>query len=282
MAQVRCDLSIVTVVLNDKVGLEKTIKSVQNQESIQIEHIIVDGGSADGSASLAARHSSIPLESKKDGGIYPAMQRGADVATGKYILFCNAGDLIFGREYLAHSLAILKKVDGQWGYGPIIEYTERDTYAWVPASVAPTSETIIARKDFVPFPSFIIKHELLQQLGGFSRKYKIAGDFELICKAARASDPVVFSEPIALFAAGGISYTQADLAWREEISIRREILQLNQSQMLKESIKYFSRLTRWRIGKVLDKIQERSLKSTISWRDRRAHKVPEEYISILN
>jgi glycosyltransferase involved in cell wall biosynthesis len=281
MAQVRCDLSIVTVVLNDKIGLEKTIKSVQNQESIQIEHIIVDGGSADGSASLAATNSSIPLESKKDGGIYPAMQRGADVASGKYILFCNAGDLIFGREYLAHSLEILKKVDGQWGYGPIIEYTQRDTYAWVPASVAPTSETIIARKDFVPFPSFIIKHELLHELGGFSRKYKIAGDFELICKAAIASDPVVFSEPIALFAAGGISYTQADLAWREEISIRREILQLNHLQIIIEKVKYLLRVTKWQIGKLLDRIHEYSFNSRISWREKRARKVPDKYISIL-
>lgn len=281
MAQVRCDLSVVSVVLNDKFGLEKTIQSVQNQQSLKIEHIIVDGGSTDGSAILASMHSSIPVESKKDGGIYPAMQRGADAATGEYLIFCNAGDLLFGRDYLSHSVAQMKQRCTDWGFGPIIELTVRNTFAWVPANVAATAGSIIARKDFVPFPSFIIKREMFQRLGGFSCNYTIAGDFELICRVATVSNPFVFTEPIAQFTAGGISYTKADLAWKEEISIRKEILQSGHFNLLNEVMKFWLRVTKWKIGKFLDQFERIFIRSSTSWRDKRAPKVPAKYISSL-
>lgn len=281
MAQVRCDLSVVSVVLNDKFGLEKTIQSVQNQQSLKIEHIIVDGGSTDGSAIVASMHSSIPIESKEDGGIYPAMQRGADAATGEYLIFCNAGDLLFGRDYLSRSVAQMKQRSTDWGFGPIIELTVRNTFAWVPANVAATADSIIARKDFVPFPSFIIKREMFQRLGGFSSNYTIAGDFELICRAATVSNPLIFTEPIAQFTAGGISYTKADLAWKEEISIRKEILQSGHFNLLNEVMKFSLRVTKWKIGKFLDQFERVFAWSSTSWRDKRALKVPTEYISSL-
>jgi hypothetical protein len=210
------------------------------------------------------------------------MQRGADVAHGKYLIFCNSGDSIFGQEYLSRAVEQLGKANLDWGYGPIIEHTQRDTYAWVPANFSATAASIIARRDFVAFPSFIIKKELFQKLGGFSGNYKIAGDFELICKTALAGNPFVFSEPIAQFTAGGISYTKADLAWKEEISIRRELLKLNYLQTFKELMKFWLRFTKWNVGKLLDEIEKYSSKSPISWRDKRAHQVPEIYLSNLN
>jgi len=269
------------VVLNDKLGLEKTIQSVHNQQSLKIEHIIVDGGSTDGSAILAAQHSSIEIESRKDGGIYPAMQRGANAATGEYLIFCNAGDLIFGQEYLSRSVEKIKEVNADWGFGPIIEHTTRNTFAWVPANVAATQDSIISRKDFVPFPSFVIKRELFVKLGGFSKNYKIAGDFELICKAAASCNPFVFTEPIAQFTAGGISYQKADVAWKEEISIRKEILQSGNFNIYKEVMKFWLRVTKWKIGKLIDQLERILLRSSTSWRDMRALQVPAKYISSL-
>jgi len=282
MAQVRFDLSVVTVVLNDKCGLEKTIQTVHDQRFINIEHIIVDGGSQDGSELLAMKHSSIIVESKPDGGIYPAMQRGAALATGKFLLFCNAGDLLFGQDYLRNAIELLNKSDSESGFGPIIEFTQRNTYVWVPANSNPTFESIISRKDFVPFPSFIVKRELFISVGGFSNNYKIAGDFELICKVAKNRNFTIFEDPIALFSAGGISYTKADKAWMEEILIRREILNLDQLQMFREFVKFCLRFAKWKIGKFLDILEKVWGKSSISWRDKRAHKVPINYMVELS
>ena len=282
MAQVHYDLSVVTVVLNDECGLEKTIQSVHDQRFINIEHIIVDGGSRDGSELLALKHSSVTVESKADGGIYPAMQRGAALATGKFLLFCNSGDLIFGRDYLHNAIELLNKRDSEWGFGPIIELTQRNTNVWVPANPDPTFHSIISRKDFVPFPSFIVRRKLFASVGGFSTNYKIAGDFELICKVAKNSDSIIFEDPIALFSAGGISYTKADRAWMEEILIRKEILHLNRLQMFRELVKFCLRFTKWKLGKFLDILEKFLGKSSLSWRDRRAHKVPAKYVTDLS
>jgi glycosyltransferase involved in cell wall biosynthesis len=282
MAQVHYDLSVVTVVLNDKHGLEKTIRAVQDQRFINIQHIIVDGGSWDGSALLAMKHSTVALTSMADGGIYPAMQRGAAVATGKFLLFCNAGDLIFGRDYLHKAIELFSSSDSDWGYGPIIELTERNTSVWVPANPDPTFHSIVSRKDFVPFPSFIVKRELFASVGGFTTKYKIAGDFELICKVAQNRDPIIFDDPIALFSAGGISYTKADRAWIEEILIRREILNLGRLKILREMAKFCLRFTKWKLGKFLDIVEKILGISSVSWRDRRAHKVPAKYVPELS
>lgn len=281
MSQNPPDLSVVTVVLNDKVGLEAAIHSIKQQLGLSIEHIIVDGGSTDGSADIAARYSSIPIESRSDGGIYPAMNRGAAVATGKYLVFCNAGDMFFGNRFLAQAVTKLRKTQSSWGFGPIIEKTQRGTFSWVPADRKAKSDSIISRESFVPFPTFIIDRNFYSKVGPLNSKYKIAGDFELICKSALSSDPIIFDSPIAIFSAGGISYSKADEAWREEIAIRKDLLHLNEAQLLNESIKFQLRFLKWKIGKVIDLFQTSIFPNKISWRDIRALDVPKEYKKYL-
>jgi glycosyltransferase involved in cell wall biosynthesis len=109
MGPYTADISVITVVLNDKSGLQRAIGSVQRQQSLVIEHLIVDGGSTDGSSELASQFSSIPIPSKPDGGIYPAMQRGAIVASGEYLVFCNSNFISFLKiskfEVSVHNLA---------------------------------------------------------------------------------------------------------------------------------------------------------------------------------
>jgi len=277
----QADLSVITIVLNDEQGLKGTINSVQSQKALTIEHLIVDGGSTDGSALIAKQNSDVVISSEADGGIYPAMQRGALCASGEYIVFCNSGDVIYGDLYLANAIDQLKEEGSTWGFGPIIEKTKRNTHAWVPASKINDSNSIISRKTFVPFPSFIIKRDLFNKLGGLTSIYKIAGDFELICKASLNSKPTIFEEPIALFSAGGVSYINADLAWREEIAIRKNLLKLHSKAIFLEWIKYCIRVCKWRIGKLIDTAQKLFLNGRVSWRDLRAIEVPDRFSSFL-
>ena len=94
-------LTIITVVLNDVSGLEKTILSVIKQRLYfrNIEFIVIDGGSVDGSVSLINRHlDAIDFwVSESDAGIYDAMNKGLKNATGDGILFLNAGDYFVGQ-----------------------------------------------------------------------------------------------------------------------------------------------------------------------------------------
>lgn len=274
-------LSIITIVLNDSRGLSRTIFSVKNQNLAEIEHLIVDGGSTDGSAEIAERFSHSPIDSKPDGGIYPAMQRGAQKASGEYLIFCNAGDLLVGSDFLDAALKKLRDSDTLWGFGPLIEQTDRGTFSWVSADKNANSESIVSRSSFVPFPTFIIQREYFFSLGGFTSNYRIAGDFELICKAALNSKHAVFDDPIAQFSAGGVSYQKANVAWQEEISIRTRLLSLSKPQVWLQWTAYFFRVLKWNLGKFLDSIGKLLPRKFSSWRDLRATEVPEEYKSFL-
>jgi glycosyltransferase involved in cell wall biosynthesis len=89
-------LSIITVVKNDVLNIEKTIKSIIYQKNKDVEFIIVDGKSNDGTIKIINKYKKridkIVIE--KDKGIYHAMNKGIKLSSGKYIGFCNSGDLI--------------------------------------------------------------------------------------------------------------------------------------------------------------------------------------------
>src|SRR3954469_22501603 len=90
-------ISIITVVYNAQALIERTILSVLSQTYLNIEYIIIDGGSSDGTLQIAEKHQSkiALIHSGKDNGIYDAMNKGLNDATGDYVLFLNAGDELY-------------------------------------------------------------------------------------------------------------------------------------------------------------------------------------------
>ena len=100
-------ISIITVVYNGENFLEKTIQSVINQTYKNIEYIIIDGGSTDGTVNIIKRYED-QIDywvSERDGGIYDAMNKGIDKANGVGLLFLNAGDYFVG-EVLNSKISI--------------------------------------------------------------------------------------------------------------------------------------------------------------------------------
>lgn len=96
-------VSIITVCYNDKEKLKKTIESVCCQTYTNIEYLIIDGASTDGTLEMLQeykRNKKIYIESEKDFGIYNAMNRGIGKASGDYIFFLNAGDVLFNESVI--------------------------------------------------------------------------------------------------------------------------------------------------------------------------------------
>ena len=91
-------ISIITVVFNASSLIEKTIQSVLSQSYKHIEYIIIDGNSTDGTKEIIKKYEKdlVYWVSEKDDGIYDAMNKGLEVASGEGILFLNAGDYFVG------------------------------------------------------------------------------------------------------------------------------------------------------------------------------------------
>ena len=122
-------LSIITINFNNASGLRKTLESVRIQSYLNYEHIIIDGGSSDGSVDVIkeflsdasyAKHLSFWC-SEKDTGIYNAMNKGIRHASGKYIAILNSGD-----SYTAHALDDFDCFANQ--YDDVVLYGAISTY----------------------------------------------------------------------------------------------------------------------------------------------------------
>ena len=95
-------LSIITVNLNNKAGLQKTIESVFSQTFTDYEYLVIDGGSEDGSKELIKKYENkfVYWVSEKDKGIFNAMNKGILKASGEYLLFLNSGDYFYDSAVL--------------------------------------------------------------------------------------------------------------------------------------------------------------------------------------
>lgn len=100
-------VSIVTVVFNGRDGIRNTIESVLRQTYSNIEYIIIDGGSVDGTMDIIAEYQSkiSCVQSKPDKGIYDAMNTGIAKATGEWLNFMNAGDCFYSDDSVSHAMA---------------------------------------------------------------------------------------------------------------------------------------------------------------------------------
>lgn len=103
-------ITIITINFNNCEGLGKTIDSVVSQSCHDYEYIVIDGGSTDGSVNVI-KDNADNIDywvSKKDDGIYNAMNKGIDHATGEYCLFLNSGDTLHDCEVIASVVPVLE------------------------------------------------------------------------------------------------------------------------------------------------------------------------------
>jgi glycosyltransferase involved in cell wall biosynthesis len=122
-------VTIITVVFNNLAFIEETIQSVLNQTYQNIEYIIIDGGSTDGTLNIIKKYENFVdiFVSEKDKGIYDAMNKGIKLAKGKWINFMNSGDTFYSKDTLS-SIPFTNFQNSSMIYGKIKLFSKSRKY----------------------------------------------------------------------------------------------------------------------------------------------------------
>jgi glycosyltransferase involved in cell wall biosynthesis len=199
-------LSIITVNYNDVAGLERTIKSVQEQSAINYEHIIIDGGSTDGSAAFIEQHQEgfSYWVSEPDTGIYNAMNKGIQAAQGDYLLFLNSGDFFFNKEVIYLFMKYLDHIDIV--FGNLIKLNNNQQII----DKGPLNKNInlgTFLNGTINHPATFIKSSLFKSYGYYDEDLKIVADwkFFLITIGLNKATTKYIDEIITVFDQNGIS-----------------------------------------------------------------------------
>lgn len=173
-------LSIITINYNNKAGLEKTIESVISQNYKDIQYIVIDGFSTDGSVDVIKKNAKY-LDywvSEPDFGIYNAMNKGVDKATGDYLLFLNSGDFL-------HSETIIEDIIPQLGEADIVigkaQCVPSGIIGWKDIRL-PLTLLDFYKSSPVPHPASFIKRSLFDKYR-YDENLKIVSDWKFFMQS---------------------------------------------------------------------------------------------------
>ncbi|MCB1304764.1 MAG: glycosyltransferase [Leptospiraceae bacterium] len=222
-------ISIITVVRNDPDGLGRTLDSYLAQDRTGSEILVFDGNSNDGTMDVARSYGEAIdlLHSAQDGGIFDAMNRAVERATGDWILFMNAGDCFAAKDVLARVYPELKRTDAEILYGDVFLSFEAGTF--LRRAGKPTD---LWKGMICSHQSAIVRKDLLQRFP-FDLNFALSADYrffvESYCNGARFS---YLEFPISIFSVGGISSQKFSSAFRETMKIRKEFALLTPRRRL--------------------------------------------------
>jgi glycosyltransferase involved in cell wall biosynthesis len=186
-------ISIITVVFNGVRTLEATIQSVLNQTNKNIEYIIIDGGSTDGSIDIIRKYERgiFYWTSEPDKGIYDAMNKGVEKATGQWINFMNSGDRFAAPDVLDLFSYALFDADILYG-DAIIEYpTFRTSYEILPLTAMWRQMAFCHQASFVR--TTVMKEKR------FDLTYELSADFDFMYHAYRNGKNFLYLNKLICF-----------------------------------------------------------------------------------
>ena len=229
-------VTVVTVTYNAAQHLETTIKSVIEQDYGNLEYIIIDGGSTDNTADIVRKYSQYIdfWLSGPDNGIFDAMNKGAEKASGDWINFMNAGDSFCDQRIVSKVISSLEPTTDIISGG--INYHEGSGKRYR----EPKGQARKFNGMFCFHQTMFVKTALMKKLG-FDTTFRIAADYDFTLKCAIGNYNFQYLDiPIANYLAGGTSEKRNILARIEDLFIQsryledpREIYALGSYNLLK-------------------------------------------------
>lgn len=200
-------LSIVTVCFNSEATILDTIKSVNEQTYLDVEHIFVDGGSTDNTCEIIRKNSirDFKLMSENDNGIYDAMNKGASLVTGDIIVFLNSDDVYPNNKIIELVMQKFKQsIDIVYGDIYFVDENDNIKRVWTTGEI-PADWKIGFQ---IPHPAFFMRTSLIERNKNlFDSKYQIAADLKMQLSLFKTFDLVCeyLQQDLVKMRLGGVS-----------------------------------------------------------------------------
>jgi glycosyltransferase involved in cell wall biosynthesis len=178
-------ITIITVSYNSAATISDTIDSVLSQTYQDIEYIIIDGASSDGTIEIIRSYGSkiSRFITEPDRGIYDAINKGIAISTGDIVGIVNSDDVFYDRQVIGKVAESFMENDIDAVYGDAIFVSPENTLRIVRYYSSGAFHPGRFRFGFMPaHPSFYVKRAFFEKLGLYKTDYKIAADFELLLR----------------------------------------------------------------------------------------------------
>lgn len=269
-------ISIITVCRNSRKEIENTILSIYNQTHEDIEHIVIDGVSTDGTLEILEKYKDkiSYFISEPDLGIYNAMNKGLKHITGDIVYFLNAGDSLYSTDVLEKIVDNFKKTNASIVIGDVF-FTNNNNFPEVDLNHKPNQihsyETIKHELDFEgPCHQVIFyKKEVFDKVSNYNENYKIYADYEFNIRAFVLNKmPLSYIKlTVANFDLGGCSTKYSDAQSKECMLIRENTgynkliyrnpkLKKFMNKYFKSILRLFEKMSKPKITSLLNFIEE--------------------------
>lgn len=239
-------ISIITPTLNQGEFIEDTIRSVLDQDHRDVEHIVIDGGSTDGTLEILKRFTHLLWTSGKDGGQAEAINRGFRAAGGEVIAWLNSDDYYDANILGAVAAYFDSHPECMMLYGDI-SYVSRDRrFLYSLTGDTITYAALVRSPDIVRQPSFFWRKSILEEVGYLDEGLHLVMDFDFILRIARRHSPHYLKKNLSFFR----WYEQSKTASRQ----RRQVLELHRVYR-KNHVRPGFRGYRFLLGKYLDTLE---------------------------
>jgi glycosyltransferase involved in cell wall biosynthesis len=181
-------ISIITAVYNNKSLIAECIESVLSQSYKNIEHIIIDGGSTDGTKEIILKYQSkiANFVCEPDNGMYDAINKGISKATGEVIGLLHSDDLFADITIISQIAETFLKTSADGVYGNLL-YVDRSNISKIIRNwkSSPFLRNKLNQGWMPPHPTLFLKKVVADKIGFFNTNYKIAADYDFMLRTLK-------------------------------------------------------------------------------------------------
>lgn len=178
-------VSIITIVYNNAATIEESIRSVLSQDYPDIEYIVIDGNSTDGTKSILDNYRQLidVYVSEEDNGLYDALNKGIKMASGDVVGILHSDDLFNDRQVISRIAEKFSRSDLDCVYGDLVYVKHDNTDTVVRNWKAGTYDEKAFRNGWMPpHPTFFCKKSCFEQYGLYDTNFKTSADYELMLR----------------------------------------------------------------------------------------------------